>query len=75
VLDWTGYRDDTAQELRGLVEAKLHGQPAIAEPLPLVLPLLEALQQSVATTQPQQPSPAAAAKAARSPRKRAKRPA
>src|SRR4051812_30325367 len=35
VLDWAGYRDDTAQELRGLVEAKLHGQAAVAESLPL----------------------------------------
>src|SRR5262249_44169300 len=41
-VDWTGYRDETAQELRGLVEAKLHGQAVVAEPLPLVLPLLEA---------------------------------
>jgi len=49
VLDWAGYRDDTAQELRGLVEAKLHGQAAVAESLPLVLPLLQALEQSVAT--------------------------
>src|SRR5260370_32005561 len=67
VLDWTGCRDHTAQELRGLVEAKLQGHVAVAEPLPLVLPLLEALQQSVATTQPPPPAPAAATKAARPP--------
>ncbi len=48
-VDWPSYRDETAQKLRGLVEAKLQGQPAAAVELEnRVLPLLEALRQSVA---------------------------
>ena len=50
-VDWAAYRDETAQELRALVEAKVQGQPAAVEPAPMLLPLLEALQQSVAGTQ------------------------
>ena len=46
-VDWSAYSDSTATELRALVEAKIQGQvPPPAEPV--VLPLLEALQQSVA---------------------------
>jgi DNA end-binding protein Ku len=57
-VDWPGYRDESAQELRTLLEAKLHGQVQVADPAPLVLPLLQALQQSVAAaTEP--PAPAA----------------
>ena len=52
VVDWGVYRDTTAQELRALVEAKLQGQKAQqAGPVPALLPLLEALQQSVAAAQ------------------------
>src|SRR5271165_4410110 len=45
VVDWKAYRDSAAQELRTLLETKLQGQPAAAEPARMVLPLLEALQQ------------------------------
>ena len=46
---WGGYRDQAAQELKALLEAKLAGQPpAATEPARAILPLLEALQQSVA---------------------------
>ena len=48
-VDWSAYADQTAAELRALVEAKIQGQtPRPAEPAVVVLPLLEALQQSVA---------------------------
>jgi len=48
-LDWAAYPDEAAQELRALVGAKLHGRMAeAAEPTSVILPLLEALQQSVA---------------------------
>jgi DNA end-binding protein Ku len=46
---WGGYRDQAAVELKALIEAKLAGQPlAATEPARAILPLLEALQQSVA---------------------------
>jgi non-homologous end joining protein Ku len=46
---WGGYRDQAAEELKALLEAKLAGQPqATTEPAQAILPLLEALQQSVA---------------------------
>jgi DNA end-binding protein Ku len=52
-VDWAAYRDETAQELRVLIEAKLHGRAAEdAEPACVVLPLLQALQQSVAAAHP-----------------------
>jgi DNA end-binding protein Ku len=48
-IDWSAYRDQAAQELKALIEAKLAGQPvATLEPERAILPLLEALQQSVA---------------------------
>jgi non-homologous end joining protein Ku len=47
-VDWTAYPDQVAQELKTLIEAKLAGQPAEATAPPrTILPLLEALQQSV----------------------------
>src|SRR5262249_17435515 len=47
-VDWTAYPDQAAQELKTLIEAKLAGQPAEATAPPrTILPLLEALQQSV----------------------------
>jgi non-homologous end joining protein Ku len=81
---WDSYRDETAQEVRSLLEAKRQGQPALAEPLPTVLPLLEALQQSLAaasqptrkTSEPSTARPATAISKARRPaRPRRKRPA
>ncbi len=48
-VDWSAYPDQTAEELRSLVEAKIQGQaPRPAEPAAVVLPLLKALQQSIA---------------------------
>jgi Ku protein len=50
-VDWTAYQDQAAQELRELIDVKLQGQPAAAaEPQRLVLPLVEALRQSLAAT-------------------------
>ena len=52
-LDWQPFRDDTPDKLAALVAAKVAGQQVVSsveEPLP-VLPLLEALKQSVARTQ------------------------
>jgi DNA end-binding protein Ku len=73
-VDWQAYRDQAAHEIRSLLETKLQGQPAAAEPARMVLPLLEALQQSVAAATP----PAAdvrpvARRQTRAPRKRTKR--
>ena len=70
-IDWSAYRDQAAQELKALIEAKLAGQPmATLEPERAILPLLQALQQSVAA---QNGHAAAAAAKARAPRKRARR--
>jgi len=49
-LSWSDYRDDTAEQLAALVQAKLAGQPLptpVAESAPVLL-LLDALRQSVA---------------------------
>ena len=50
-LDWMRYRDTSAEELAALIEAKVANQPsaaaAVDEPV-AVLPLLDALKQSVA---------------------------
>jgi DNA end-binding protein Ku len=71
-VDWPSYRDETAQELRGLVEAKLQGQPAAAVDLEnRVLPLLEALRQSVAG--PEATGAARGRRQARVPRERGRR--
>jgi DNA end-binding protein Ku len=51
-VDWTAYRDAAAQELEALVAAKRPAQPAAAGE-PVVLPLLAALQQSLAAAQPE----------------------
>jgi len=50
-IDWSKYRDDTAEKLAELIEAKIAGRQWVApaeEPVQ-VLQLLEALKQSVAT--------------------------
>jgi DNA end-binding protein Ku len=70
-VDWAAYPDQTAEELRALVEAKVQGHARPAEPQAVVLPLLEALQQSIATLQPQKET--APRPKERLPRKRAKR--
>jgi DNA end-binding protein Ku len=57
-VDWTSYRDESAQELQALIAVKLRGQVATpAEPVPVVLPLLEALQKSLASTQTEPAAP------------------
>ena len=68
-VDWTAYPDQAAEELKALIEAKLAGQPvATVEPERTILPLLEALQQSVAAQNGHGAAPAAKAQ-----RKRARR--
>ena len=52
-IDWSKYRDDTAEKLSELIETKIAGQPWVApaeEPVP-VLHLLDALKQSVAAVE------------------------
>src|SRR5262245_30916955 len=60
-VDWAAYRDDRAEHFAALVQAALEKGPptaAAAEPVPL-LPLLEALQKSIAAlSAPESPSPA-----------------
>ncbi len=70
-VEWGSYRDQAAQELKALIEAKLEGQPvATMEPARAILPLLEALQQSVST---QVKNGATRQTKERAPRKRTKR--
>src|SRR5258707_8190155 len=72
-VDWSAYRDQAAQDLRALLDIKLQGQPAAAqEPARMVLPLLAALQQSVAAAA-QADDGAAPRGKGRAPRKRTKR--
>src|SRR5262249_3765500 len=80
-VDWTAYLDQSAQELKTLIEAKLAGQPVATRETPrAILSLLEALQQSVGARngtdgaprgKEQTPSPAPARQ--RTSRKRARR--
>jgi len=73
-LDWSRYRDSSAEELAALVQAKVANRaysPATAEPI-AILQLLDALKQSVAaTTTAGSAAPAAPSRArqARSPRR------
>ena len=62
-VDWQQYRDDTADKIRSLVEAKIEGRPLQAPPEESfqVLKLLDALQQSVAAAAGPQPAPASTA--------------
>src|SRR5215470_15020662 len=70
-VDWTTYPDQTAQELKTLIEAKLAGQPAeAAAPPRTILSLLDALKQSVDGQNGKSTSPKATEK---TPRKRARR--
>jgi non-homologous end joining protein Ku len=70
-VDWTAYPDQTAQELKTLIDAKLAGQPAEATAPPrTILPLLEALQQSVQAPNGKEASRPVQPK---TPRKRARR--
>ena len=74
---WSDYRDDTAEQLKALLEARLQRQP-VAEPAveeSPVLNLLDALRQSVASAVDAQPTAKVAAsrrpKRHRSPRRSA----
>src|SRR5215471_17816756 len=70
-VDWTAYPDQAAQEVKALIEAKLAGQAAEASvPAPTILPLLEALKQSVSAQHEKETAPSVPAKASR---KRARR--
>jgi DNA end-binding protein Ku len=71
VIAWSAYRDDMADKLAALVEAKLQNRP-LPEPAQeetTVLNLLDALKQSVAQVQ-QVPAPTAGAPAAGNAKKR-----
>ena len=49
-ISWADYRDDTAEQLRTLIQAKLEGR-SLAAPVPeevAILPLVDALKRSVA---------------------------
>jgi DNA end-binding protein Ku len=73
-IDWSAYRDDSADQLAALVEATLQGRaltPVVEAKVP-VLPLLEASQQSVAAALAGQTSTPAASPAA-APRGRARK--
>src|SRR5262249_39833231 len=70
-VNWTAYPDQTAQELKTLIEAKLAGQMAeAAAPPRTILSLLDALKQSVNGRNGKETSSQAKEKA---PRKRARR--
>jgi len=56
-LDWTRYRDTSAQELAALIEAKRAQQPPPRAEEPVVLKLLDALKQSVAAARQDTPEP------------------
>ena len=70
--DWSSYRDETTGELRALIEAKLQGRPAEESEAPAILPLLEALQQSVAGQRKTASRPSPSPKKS-TPRKRTRR--
>jgi non-homologous end joining protein Ku len=70
-VDWMAYPDQAAQEVKALIEAKLAGQTgATPVPAPTILPLLEALKQSVGAQNEKETAPSVPAKASR---KRARR--
>src|SRR5262245_13427779 len=73
-LDWSRYRDTSAEELAALVEAKVAQQPPLTNPAaPTVLHLLEALKQSVSNAEHARSNgnngPAASAAATTKPRR------
>jgi DNA end-binding protein Ku len=56
-LDWSRYRDTTAEELTNLLQAKIAKQPqAVPADEPAVLQLLDALKQSVAAAESRTPA-------------------
>jgi non-homologous end joining protein Ku len=61
-LDWGRYRDTRAEELTALLHAKIAQQPATPPTEePVLLPLLDALKQSVAQVRDAETASAAAA--------------
>jgi DNA end-binding protein Ku len=73
-VDWSRYRDTSAEELAALIQAKIAQQPPAAPAEePVVLNLLEALKQSVAqANQAERTAQASAAPKSRKPRARRK---
>jgi DNA end-binding protein Ku len=76
-FDAAAYKDDYAEQMRKLVEAKVAGQEIVAppeEPAPRVINLMEALKKSIAESQKKKPAklvaPSPAAKTAAAARKR-----
>jgi non-homologous end joining protein Ku len=65
--NWAAYRDEGADELRALIEAKIAGQHAVdPDPPSVALSLMDALKQSVAAAQaPQADTPPRLAKTMR----------
>src|SRR5262249_10492492 len=74
-LRWADYRDDTAEQLKAWIEARLQGKPLEVPTVKetTVRHLLDALKQSVAQALDEQPSAKPAASAPRPPRKRSRR--
>src|SRR5262249_51996476 len=65
-VDWMAYPDQAAQEVKALIEAKLAGQTGAAPvPVPTILPLLEALKQSVGAQNEKKTAPPVPAKVSR----------
>lgn len=66
-VDWQKYRDDTAEKIHALVEAKIEGRPldAQAEEPQQVLQLLDVLKKSVAATRTSGPADGSKPPAAR----------
>jgi non-homologous end joining protein Ku len=63
-VDWTAYPDQAAQEVKALIEAKLAGRAGAAPvPAPTILPLLEALKQSVGAQNEKKMAPPVSSKA------------
>ena len=70
-VDWTAYPDQAAQEVKALIKAKLAGSAGAAPvPAPTILPLLEALKQSVGAQNEKKTAPPVPARVSR---KRARR--
>jgi DNA end-binding protein Ku len=69
-VDWARYRDSNAEELAALIQAQIARQPAAAlAEEPVLLPLLQALQQSVAAARDGTAVPSARSRKPRARRK------
>lgn len=74
-VDWSRYRDQAAQEMRSLVEGHLAGRPTPTTAEPVLLPLLQALRDSLAgsATEPTPPTKSSGRGAEATPRPRKRR--